>query len=333
MDEILKRLCSHRAFIAFLIRTHVPEWADRLDFATLREGLTELISPKNKVLRADCLWIASAKNEDVDFILHLEFQGRSDPEMAARVVAYAASAVERYRRDLRSRNQAHRMIEVESIVLHHGSGRWPAARKMSELARGGGLRRYRLIDRWPHGGRGLDPSAVVPLLLALSCRRGPEQLKGLGEEMNRAIGEVDDEEIHEILATAIEDVLEYRKLPKNPFTGGASMTRAQAVVREFLDTWDTVYQAGSDDGRERGLHEGREQGLHEGLERGRHEGNARLLLRMAETKFGGETSQRLRTMLPRPWDDATVNALSTAVLECTSADDLLARVTPTRGNG
>ena len=52
-DPFLKSVLADRRMIEILIRDHVPEWADAIDFSTLRQEPTALVSKKTLPSRHD----------------------------------------------------------------------------------------------------------------------------------------------------------------------------------------------------------------------------------------------------------------------------------------
>ena len=58
-DPFLKSVFADRRMAEILICGHVPEWADEIDFATLRKEPTQLVAKKTLQLRhPDLIWSA-----------------------------------------------------------------------------------------------------------------------------------------------------------------------------------------------------------------------------------------------------------------------------------
>ena len=83
-DPFLKSFFADRRIVGILIRDHVPEWADEIDFATLRQEPTELVARKTLQARhPDMIW--SADTADGGRVLFLvEFQRKAERLMALR---------------------------------------------------------------------------------------------------------------------------------------------------------------------------------------------------------------------------------------------------------
>ena len=71
-----------------LVRRHVPEFADRIDFRSLETLTTELIGKGFVKRYADMLLRAELKDEDGALVLSIEFQDRPERNMASRTTMY-----------------------------------------------------------------------------------------------------------------------------------------------------------------------------------------------------------------------------------------------------
>ena len=93
-DPFLKSIFSGRLMVGILIRRHVPEWADEIDFATLRQEPNELVAGQTLERRyPDMIWSANTLDGGRVVIL-IEFQRTVDPLMALRTTTYAALTLE-----------------------------------------------------------------------------------------------------------------------------------------------------------------------------------------------------------------------------------------------
>ena len=53
-DPFLKSVFADRRMVEILIRDHVPEWADEIDFSTLRQEPAELVARQTLQTRHPC---------------------------------------------------------------------------------------------------------------------------------------------------------------------------------------------------------------------------------------------------------------------------------------
>ena len=101
----------------------------------------------------------------------------------------------------------------------------------------------------------------------------------------------------------------------------AKMTLVERVG-EWPDQWLR-------EGREQGLEEGRVEGLEEGRVEGRQQGleHGRVLLcRMAATRFGPDTGERLRALLASVADPGYLADVGDSLVRCNSAEEFLANI-------
>lgn len=146
-DAFLKSLFSDCRTVKDLIRDHMREWSDKIDFSTLREQSTQLISKRTLERRhPDMIWSAdTADGGRVVFLV--EFQREVERLMALRTTTYTALALER--------------IVGEADI-----------RSEDPLPEFGPLPRRRSLERPNSGGRPLSAVATRPLPLGLVENRG-----------------------------------------------------------------------------------------------------------------------------------------------------------------
>ena len=89
-DAFLKSLFSDCRTVKDLIRDHMREWSDKIDFSTLREQSTQLISKRTLERRhPDMIWSAEALDGGRVVFL-MEFRRTVEPLMALRTTTYTA---------------------------------------------------------------------------------------------------------------------------------------------------------------------------------------------------------------------------------------------------
>ena len=168
-DAFLKSVFSDRRLVEILIRDHAREWAGELDFSTLREESTQLISKKTLEQRhPDLIW--SADTLDGGRVLFLlEFQRTVERLMALRTTTYAALALERIATSEEFR-VGRQLPEFVYLVLYHGDRRWTAPARVVDLFERSDPGQYRLVS-WGDG-TGEDPSRddLAALVLGLAPR-------------------------------------------------------------------------------------------------------------------------------------------------------------------
>ncbi len=305
-DVILKRLFANPIMVEEIIRSHLPDWAERLDFSTLRQDPTELIGEKALKRLPDVAWSARSKADDTDFLLLLEFQGASDPDMAARTTASKVLAVQAHRRKQRSDKQRPpRAVEIEVVVLYHGAVRWTASRGMDEIVRGRRVDRYHLLDPMLPEASRPTRRHLPELFLIFSRARTVGEATFTFSEIVRVVNEVGDAELEKVALRALKELLEYKNHPIDLLKEATDMDSTAAAYRQSLD--DLVNQ---------GIRRGREQGI--------RQGEKQTLVRMATMKFGRDAGEALSSLVGSS-TEADLDGVAVAILESESASALLDR--------
>ena len=145
-DAFLKPVFADRRMAEILIRRHAPEWATEIDFSTLREESTGLVSKKTLQRRhPDMIWSAdTVKGGRVLFLL--EFQRTVERLMALRTTTYTALTLEGIAAGA-DFGPGDPLPEFVYLVLYHGDGLWTAPARTADLFQRSDPGRYRLV-RW-----------------------------------------------------------------------------------------------------------------------------------------------------------------------------------------
>ena len=211
-DAFLKSVFADRRMVEILIQGHAPEWAAKIDFSTLREESTGLVSKKTLQRRhPDMIWSADTVNgERVLFLL--EFQRTVERLMALRTTTYTALTLEGLAAgpDFRPGDP---LPEFVYLVLYHGDGPWTAPAHVADLFQRSDPGRYRLVP-WGEGtGDDRSRDDLTALVLGLARNLSPE-----------------------------DTMLELRDYPARLMKGGAK-TMAE-VVDKFRQGMDELVQKG-----------------------------------------------------------------------------------------
>ena len=248
-----------------------------------------------------------------------------------------------------------RLAPVLPIVLYNGASPWTAAARVIDLVTpeaaqsGGGESdlRWRTHPRFAGDG----------YVLLDSLRIGPDDVSHDNAAALLAGLENPSEETHAGLLAALYRRLaapELRELRDVMLAWAAWRAKrwlglelevtdmAEAVRLEDYDDADAYFAARIQARQEELRAEGRETGRAEGRETGRAEGRVmgqrESIRRQAAMKFDAETAARLGAVLEGVADQEVFDGVLTALLECDTPSDLLARATEARrrtsgGNG
>ena len=327
---------------ADLLRLVLPDWAGRLDFATLEDASSEFFDARHGKRVSDMVWRVHLrggrlKNGGRPRILALiEFQSEVDRRMARRMREYADLLLGRLvRRGLPQREGG--LPWVLPIVVYNGSKPWTALGRSTDLAAlpWAGMERalalmqpqkYALLSAggaltgagrpaqdWPLGNRVAatvrlqrsgPPKALLPRLLAEAARfPGPAN-----ESFRQAL---------HAWARALwaDRTGRGAGFPSFDELEGAGGTKMTTLLEASWDQWEA---------------EVRERGLERGLERGRVEQGVRLLARLAALKFGAGAAKRLAVLLEGLPAGEDLERVGDWIMECAAEDELLSRVTAMR---
>ena len=316
MDSVLKLLYGHPGVVKILIRHMMREDVERIDLSTLEKLDSELIGDAFVRRYPDMVWTARTRDGTGTVVFPIEFQGRGDRLMALRTTIYAHLAVqqllERAPPSLRPES-----IEVwPPLVVYHGPGDWEEPTALDELFPRGIPRNFSVMFRGS-GGSGFGTAlelveSTLVLYQNLSMEGTLDALRTL-----RRIAEETEEDLDGILAEStgawlvlMEAITEEQK--REATTMAQVVTEYQRSLEEF--------------GMER-QRRGRDEGIAEGLARGR----AEVLCGQAGRRFGSEAGERLAELLGTPPDAGRLSVAEAAVLECSTAEELLRRVRGSSG--
>ena len=310
-DPFLKSVLADPRMIEILIRDHVPEWADAIDFSTLRKEPTALVSKKTLQRRhPDMIW--SAETTDAGRAMFLiEFQRKTEWLMALRTTTYTALALE----GIATEKGAHAtdaLPEFVYLVLYHGDGPWSGPDRVTNLFQRSDPGRFRLVS-WREGeGAGRPRDDITALVLGLARSLSLEEMAAQVAALRRAVEEHEDPGLDAFMAERMDTMLELRDYPEELQLGGAkTMTE---MVERFHRSLDELVQRGARQGRQQGRRQGRQQG------------QAMVLRRQVARRFGEETAGRVSEILEALPGTDDIDRVTDALFECGTGEEFIERV-------
>ena len=310
-DAFLKKTFSHPRTIQLLIRRHLPEWADKVDFATLEALPTELIGDKLGRRYTDTAWRVRSLDGRTDYVLILEFQGRPERAMVLRTNIYGSLAAQRLFEQDSELGQGGRGLGVACLVLYHGDRPWNAPRRLRDLFRDCAPDTYQLVSKRP-------PDAPPPTLLDL-----PQVVLGLAGAsavwrmrvqlpmLRRLVEGCGDASFDRFMARAVQAMLRSRGIHSEELEGAMSMDTVAVAFRRSLEEFKQ---------------ENRDEGHRQGVRQGREQGQVRILRQQTARKFGPETAEAMSRLLAGAPDPVTIARISEAILDCDTAEEFVACV-------
>ncbi|MCY4571161.1 MAG: Rpn family recombination-promoting nuclease/putative transposase, partial [Gemmatimonadetes bacterium] len=228
-DAFLKSVFADRRMVEILIHGHAPEWAAKIDFSTLREESTGLVSKKTLQRRhPDMIW--SADTVDAERVLFLlEFQRTTERLMALRTTTYTALTLEGIAAgpDFRPGDP---LPEFVYLVLYHGDGPWTAPANVADLFQRSDPGRYRVVP-WGEGtGDDRSRDDLTALVLGLARNLSPEDMAVQLSGLWRAIERHGDPGLAGLIVRTVDTMLQLRDYPARLTKEGAK-TMAEVVDR------------------------------------------------------------------------------------------------------
>ena len=207
-DPALKSYFADRDIIEILIRDHVPQWAGEIDFTTLREEPTELVSRKTlEKRRADMIWSADT-TDGRRVVFLIEFQRKAEWRMALRTTTYASLTLERIRAgaDFRPGDP---LPELVCLVLYHGDGPWRGPDHVTELFERSDPGRFHLVS-WKDEDTGRPADNLAALLLGLARNLPPEEMAEQAAALRQKVAELGNPRLEAVLGEKVRTMLELR---------------------------------------------------------------------------------------------------------------------------
>lgn len=311
-DKVCKRLFRHRRLVEDMLRSHVPgPWVREVDFGTLRPMPTEFVGRAGDRRFGDILWLAGLR-DGRRAMLMIEIQSGVDPNMAARMAAYAGMVYDSMTPAAHGPNG--RYPALLPLVVHTGNADWNAADDLRDvtdpvpgLAAHVAGRRYVRLDlgKLP---RDDPPSDRLGVLAGLTGGRSPADMVAVLWEAARWLrrdgGDAEDRSLFAAYLDWMKVLL--------PQLGMAVPEPDADVVLDWRELMDglTVVEARS----------------REWPREWREEGQLAVLSRQATRRFGAATADALVAALRGTRDPERVEAAADLVLECETGSELLDRV-------
>lgn len=327
-DAAYKSFFGEKRTVADTLRALVRDAARHLDLATLERLPSSFVTEHLDQRHADMLWrVRAAGNGWVYLLVLLEFQSTVDRRMALRMADYWVRIMNALGSDALGPLGEYPL--TIPVVVYNGDRPWTAATDVRELL--GPVpdplvgvvpsHPYLLVDLQRLDPAGMSTDSVVAALARF------EQASSEGDlgEAVRALGQWAGQSAEPELAARLEAWINFDVRPRLGLTGppmrfGTGVPKGENMTT-MLDRIDQWIEGQVAQGREQGIVQGREQGI----ALGRGEGQRRLVHRLAGRRFGVGAEARLRTILDGISDPARIEAIADAVIECDSAEALIAR--------
>ena len=331
-DPIYKRLYAFARMVEDLLRTLFTPAELDADYRTLEKLSTEYVGEAFQRRHGDTAWrLRTGGAKDwLHVLVMLEFQSTTDTAMALRVLEYTVLL---YRELLRNgKAELGALPPVLPVVLYNGDSPWTPAKEVRQL-----------IAKPPPA---LLPYQPSQLYFILDQRHAPAEDFKL-RELTWAVAQLERSRTAADLAPVVRRLAALLAGARNaelrrtfsdwlwamwqPLVGGDPAQRPpeglnlEDMTMSLVDRiaeWPKQY---IEQGREQGISLGRE----EGMSLGRDEGIAherQLLRRIAATRFGSATADRLAAAIAAEVDPERLMAVGVAIARCATGSELLREI-------
>ena len=289
-------------------------WTDSLDFSTLQKVPADYVSDERLSRRGDAVWQVRF-HDGRPVLVVLEFQSNDDPRMALRILAYTSLLYQELaRNEAPALDDLGRLPAVLPVVVYNGETPWQAVREVSELVQPVDealtpyqpVQRHYVLDERHIEADDLPSRNLVTAVVRLERSRSESDLIRVSEMVAECLRSPAEDGLRQVFADWMRDVLQ-RIVPEGE-TLPAKMTfeEVHVTIEERAGEWP-----------KRWMREGIAQGL-------AHERT--LLRRMAASRFGAETAERLATVLAGISDPERLADVGEWLVRCDAGDEFLARV-------
>ena len=223
-----------------------------------------------------------------------------------------------------------RLPVVLPIVLYNGEAPWQSVLEVSELiqpvdkalAPYRPSQRYCVLDERHVGEDDLPSRNLVTTVALLERIRSPWDLIRVARMLRHWLRRPEDDELRRVFAAWVRETAEPLVPPWQALTPEMTLEDIEMTVAERAAEWS---KQRIQEGRMRGMREGRDQGVREGMVQGlAHERT--LLRRMAASRFGTETAERLAETLAGITDPECLAEIGEWLVRCETGGEFLARV-------
>ena len=297
-------------------------WAGSLDFSTLQKVPADYVSDERLSRRGDAVWQVRF-HDGRPVLVVLEFQSSDDPRMALRILAYTSLLYQELaRNEAPALDELGRLPAVLPVVLYNGGTPWRAVREVSELiqpvdealAAYRPTQRHHVLDERHVGTADLPGRNLVTAVVRLGRIRSPWGVFRVTRMLRQWLRRPEDDELRRVFAAWMREIAEPFVPPGETLPPEMTLEEIEMTVAERAAEWS---KQRIQEGRMRGMREGMVQGL-------AHERT--LLRRMAASRFGTETAERLAETLAGITDPECLAEIGEWLVRCETGGEFLARV-------
>jgi len=318
-DERYKTIFASPRMVEDLLRGFAARrWAGDLDFTALRKLSADYVSDDRLRRHGDNVWQVRFRNGRV-LLLVLEFQSRDDPRMALRILVYTSLLYQELLRNKAPRlDERGRLPLVLPVVLYNGDAPWRAPREVIDLIQPAdeGLAPYRpsqrhlVLDERNIRLRDLPRCNLVTAVARLEQMRSPGDIVRVVRILQRRLRRAEDGELRRAFAAWVWETAKPFLPPGEALPPEMTLEKIEMTLAERAAEWSNQW-----------VRQGLEKGIAQGLAHERA-----LLRRMAASRFGVDTAERLSDALADTTNPEHLAEVGEWLVRCETGYEFLARV-------
>ena len=345
MDEFYKIVFAFPRMVRDLARGFLPTaWTDDLDLERLELLPTAYVSDSWHKRYGDRVWKLPYR-EGTDHppgayaALLLEFQSEVDATMPVRMLVYAGLLMQELLRQRQRGTSSARLPCVIPVVIHRGRRRWTAPRSVTEMMLPGRdmedyqpRMSYLALDEWHLSPHDLPDDNLVSSLIALETSEG-EALDRAVAALATLLDDPIDAEIRRAFREWVEHLRPLQALAKGRSSAAMLTEEKMTLLESVNERLQKYYDELERQAIERGMARGIERGIERGIARGREQTlieERALLRRMAGRRFDNAVADGVAAILADIDDNEGFAAVGDAIVDCTTSEELLQRLTRSR---
>ena len=321
-DPIYKRIFAFPRMVEDLLRGFAKgDWIQRAEFSSLRKAPAEYVGDDLRKRIGDSVWRLPLDGGWLHVLVLLEFQSRSERDMALRILEYTVLLYQELSRSGLGPDGLR--PPVLPIVLHNGGRRWSAVTDVRDLVVPTGpslaphqpSQRYLVVDLQSLREDDLPLRNLVGAVSRMERSRWLEDLRRVAASLQDWLRGPKDTELRRTFADWLWRLAQ-RLQPEAAATDSPPGLDLEDV-RMTLDEMDMSLEERVAQWPKPWIQKGIEQGL---------EHERALLRRMAALRFGADAAERASTLLQHITDPDRLEEVGELIVRCETGGEFLARM-------
>lgn len=234
-DAFCKRVFSYVRTIELLIRSAIPEWADEIDYASLRRLPADFVDENLTHRSTDLVWGGRSLDGSAEFHLFLDVRDRPGRHMALQASVYMFPALLERQWHERAVKRGDRKLKARSLVLYHGDRPWDAPTRLPQVLGDDAADVYQVVSPRLPEAPPPTPLDLPRMLLGLARVSTAEEMRTELPELQRVVGDCRDADLDRFLADNVKALLWARRISGYPLKYADTLQEVAAVLEQGVE--------------------------------------------------------------------------------------------------